>query len=780
MKFLRVCLAVVICLLFVVAPAQAATHPSLVVDENDVASIKQRAQSVQAVKQALAAMQSQSWKSGAPQWALDEGWSRTMVEQAFVGFVNNDPQATNQAKALFLIHTQGTDIYDFDRFDQETQKYQYGQPCTALALSYDLLEPNLSAGEKTAAQQFLATWGRGLYGYYQDGPSRVAHNFHTSSVACLGLIGLTLNGEVDQANTWSTFASNAFSSYFVNSAYNPGGDYTEGYVYQQYGLPSAVLFLNALDRLTVVDFLSHSNLANLWQFYLAAYGSDGSFPQIGDNSGGPFIAGTDLYLLNKTTKQGLREQYLWEWYQLRGTGASQQLFPYLFKDFDHLGMVLYFPDLQKLKPASQAILPSFLMESATTGTTQGATQYPGGMAVLRSEWSETGDNTMLWLNNRWRWQNHQHYDPNSFTLEGYGETLISNFNNRTYDDPLRGKWSQQNTVRINPTAPDGDAPISPFVTGSSSSLGTFPTFFRSELGDIVISDSRYSHANLQTQNLPDGFFGAATTNNVTPIDRASRTVLLVRNLLPAPFYLMFDDFKKAAASEYWWQVYIPNAATKTSGKGSMAEPFQYQVGDAMMRMSFLNQEQPQLSIGGNELNRNDHPIDLKLKQSQLQLLTALLPARTADPAPQLRLLQQNPTVYEISLDGQAVQVVFNPEQKHVVYDDFETDAVLAVGKDWTNSNRQILFDQVTYAKIGGTVFFQTELPKSQTIPGGNPTVCTTSADINGDGKVSLLDYTALIPNLFQTVTQDKQKFDLNCDQAIDLKDITKLFTSLSF
>ena len=93
--------------------------------------------------------------------------------------------------------------------------------------SYDL-EPNLSAGEKTRGTAIFGNLGRGLYGYYQDGPSRVAHNFHTSSVACLGLIGLTLNGEVDQANTWSTFASNAFSSYFVNSAYNPGGDYTEG------------------------------------------------------------------------------------------------------------------------------------------------------------------------------------------------------------------------------------------------------------------------------------------------------------------------------------------------------------------------------------------------------------------------------------------------------------------------------------------------------------------------------------------------------------------------
>ena len=98
----------------------------------------------------------------------------------------------------------------------------------------------------------------------------------------------------------------------------------------------------------------------------------------------------------------------------------------------------------------------------------------------------------------------------------------------------------------------------------------------------------------------------------------------------------------------------------------------------MMRMSFLNQEQPQLSIGGNELNRNDHPIDLKLKQSQLQLLTALLPAG-------LQILLHNfvysteSTVYEISLMDKQVQVIFNPEQKHVVYDDFETDAVLAVG-----------------------------------------------------------------------------------------------------
>lgn len=764
--------------LLVVVPTQAASHPNLVVNASDIASIQRKATAITAVRQALAAMQSQSWKTGAPGWALSEGWSRTMVEQAFVGFVNNDPQAVNQAKAQFLIHTQGTDIYSFERFNQESQKYQYGQPCTSLVLSYDLLAPHLSTGEKAAAQAFLSSWGEGLYAYYQDGPSRVAHNFHTSSIACLGLIGLALDGEVNQASTWSNFAADAFRDYFVNYAYNPGGDSTEGYVYQQYGLPEAVLFLNAYHRTKDTSLVYQSNLANLWHFYLAAYGSDGSFPRYGDNSGKPFLAGTDLYLLNMTPQQGLRKEYLWEWYQLRGAGASQNLYPYLFKDFDHIGMTLYFPEVTPQYPTSQTVLPSFLLESTTTGTTQGETQKPGGMAVLRSDWNTSEFSTSLWLNNRWRWQNHQHYDPNAFTLEGYGETLISNQNNRSYDDPLRGKWSQQNTVRINPTAADGDAPISDFVTGLASSLGTFPTFFRSEFGDIVVSDSRYSHANLHTQGLPNGNFNAATTSNVTPIDQATRTVMLVRNFLPAPFYLLRDDFKKSGATEYWWQAYIPNSATQTTGTGSLSAPLQYRVGDAMMRLSFLNVAQPNLTIGAVQTNRDDHPLDLKLRQPELHLLTAFLPTRASDATPQLRLIQQNPTVYEISLEGQTVQILFNPSQAHVVYNDFETDAVLAVGKNWTQSNRQIILDHATYAKFGGTTFFQTNLPGPQTIPGGSVTVCTTSPDINGDGSVNLPDYSALIPHLFQAVTQQTQKYDLNCDGEIDLRDISKLFNSL--
>jgi hypothetical protein len=463
-------------LLIFVAQVSAATHPNLVVSQSDVPQIQARIQAKAAAADAFNRMKSQSWYPGAPGWAQEEGWSRKLVEQSFVGLVDNDSQAINQAKANFLIHTQGVDVYHFSKFNAEVQKYQYGQPCTALVLGYDLLEPHLSALEKSNAQAFFTEWGTGLYQFYSGDTKMVSHNFHTSSIACLGLIGLALDGEVDAASTWSTFATAAFRNFYVNYAFNLGGDYTEGYVYQQYGMSAAVMYLDALRRTKGIDLVAQSNMANLWNFYLSAFGSNDSFPKYGDNSGGPFISGTDLYLLEKSQQQGLKSEYIWLWYRLRGSLAAQNLKPYLFKDFDHLGMVLYFPDVIEKVPTSQAFPPSQLLESVTTGTTQGATDKPGGMVVLRSDWNTSQFSTSLWLNNRWRWQNHQHYDPNSFTLEGYGETLISNLNNRSYDDPLRGKWSQQNTIRIDPNSSNSDAPISPFGTGLASSLGSFTRF----------------------------------------------------------------------------------------------------------------------------------------------------------------------------------------------------------------------------------------------------------------------------------------------------------------
>ncbi len=757
----------------------AATHPNLVVNQADISQIRVSIQSTAAVQHAYEAMRTQTWINGAPAWAINEGWSRQLVEQSFVGLVDNDSQAINQAKANFLIHTQGVDVYHFSKFNGEAQKYQYGQPCTALVLGYDLLEPHLSALEKSNAQAFLIEWGTGLYQYYSGDPTLVSHNFHTSSIACLGLIGLALDGEVNSASTWSNYATTAFRNHYVNYAFNLGGDYTEGYVYQQYGLSAAVLYLDALRRSKGIDLVAQSNMANLWNFYLSAFGSNDSFPRYGDNSGGPFLSGTDLYLLDRSQQQGLKSEYIWLWYRLRGSLAAQNLKPFLFKDFDHLGMVLYFPDVISKTPTSQAFPPSQLLQSVTAGTTQGVTENPGGMVVLRSDWNTSQFSTSLWLNNRWRWQNHQHYDPNSFTLEGYGETLISNLNNRSYDDPLRGKWSQQNTVRIDPSLPNSDAPISPFATGLASSLGTFTRFFRSDYADVVVSDSRYSHANLHTFGLPNGNFSLATTTNIVPIEKAFRTVLLVRHLLPMPFYLLYDDFKKTGATEYWWQVYMPNTATQISGQGTLAQPYTYTVGSAIMRMSFLNFPQVQLLRGPQDPSRGDRPLQLQIQNSELKLLSLLFPSRASDPAPQFTQIQASPVVYEISLEGQTAQVLFNPSRSSVVYQDVETDAQIAVGKDWTLSSRQLVFHQATYARFGGVDFFRTAQPSTQTVPGAY-NHCAKSADFNGDGATSLPDFTLLLPRLGEVVSSINEKFDLQCDNAIDLKDLSQLFFRWSF
>lgn len=767
-------------ILISVAQASAATHPNLVVGQSDIPQIQARIQAKAAAADALERMRSQSWYTAAPDWAQEEGWARQLVEQSFVGVLDSDPTSINRAKTIFLQRTQGNQRYSFSVFNEDSRKYLYGHYCTSLVLGYDLLFEHLSEQEKQMSRAFLTEWGTGLSTFYRNNTSGVKHNFHTSSVACLGLIGLALDGEVTTASQWQQEAEQQFRQYYVNFAFNPGGDYTEGYVYQQYGMSAAVLYLDALRRVKGLDLVAHSNVSNLWNFYLSAYTTTYSFPRYGDNTESPFVAGTDLFFLSRAKQQGLRGEYLWLWYQLRGSLAAQTFLPYIFKEFDHLGLVLYFPqDVINKTPTSQAFPPSQLLESVTTGTTQGATDKPGGMVVLRSDWNTSQFSTSLWLNNRWRWQNHQHYDPNSFTLEGYGETLISNLNNRSYDDPLRGKWSQQNTVRIDPNSSNSDAPISPFGTGLASSLGSFTRFFRSDFADVVISDSRYSHANLHTFGLPNGRFELATTNNITPIEKASRTVILVRHLLPMPFYLMYDDFKKTGATEYWWQAYMPNSASQISGTGTVAQPYSYTVGSAILRLSFLNATQTQVVRGPQETDRGDRPLQLKIQEPQLQLLSLLFPSRASDPAPQLRQIQSSPLVYEVTLEGQTLQIVFNPNRSPVVYQDVETDAQIVVGKDWTLPNRQLVFHEATYARFGGVDFFRTPQRSTQTVPGAY-NHCARSADFNGDGVTSLPDFSLLLPRIGEAVNSSNEKFDLQCDNAIDLKDLSQLFLRWSF
>lgn len=769
-----------VCISVSVSKVDAAAHPNLVVNQSDIPQIKARLQSSAAATDAFNRMKSQSWYAGAPAWAQEEGWSRQLVELSFTAFVDDDPALLNRAKTIFLLHTEGNQRYAFSIFSENPRKYMYGQSCSALALGYDLLYPQLSEQERQSARTLLSEWGNGLYTFYSNYTGATGGNFHTSSVACLGLLGLTLEGEVSEATQWQQLAQRDFRDSYVNRAFNFGGDYTEGYVYQQYGMASAVMYLDALGRVKNVDLVTQSNVSNLWNFYLSAYGTNNSFHKYGDNNDGPFVAGTDLYVLGKAKQQGLRGEYLWLWHRLRGSLAAQNLKPHLFKEFDHLGMVLYFPtDVIEKVPTSQALPPSQVLQSVSVGTIQGETSKAGGMVVLRSDWNTNQFSTSLWLNNRWRWQSHQHYDPNSFTLEGYGETLISNLNNKPYEDPLRGKWSQQNTIRIDPSSWNSDAPISAYGVGAAASLGTFERFFQSDFADIVVSDSRYSHANLHRFGLPNGRFELATTSNITPIDKASRTAILIRHLLPMPFYLMYDDFKKAGATEYWWQAYMPNSASQIAGTGSLAQPYTYTVGSAIMRMSFLNFPQAQIVRGPQETNRNDRPLQLKVQQPELQLLTLLFPSRASDPAPQFRQLQSSPFVYEVTLEGKTLQVVFNPSRSPVVYQDVETDAQIAVGKDWTLQSRQLVFHEATFARFGGVDLFRTSQPSTQTVPGAY-SQCTTSADLSGDGRVSLPDFTLLIAHIGESVTANNQRFDLTCDSTIDLKDLTRLFSSWSF
>jgi len=115
----------------------------------------------------------------------------------------------------------------------------------------------------------------------------------------------------------------------------------------------------------------------------------------------------------------------------------------------------------------------------------------------------------------------------------------------------------------------------------------------------------------------------------------------------------------------------------------------------------------------------------------------------------------------------------------VVYQDVETDAQIAVGKDWTKPSRQLVFHQATYARFGGADFFRTPQRSTQTVPGAY-NHCAKSADFNGDGATSLADFSLLLPRLGEVVSATNEKFDLQCDNAIDLKDLSQLFLRWSF
>jgi len=673
--------------LFLFHKISLAEHPSLLFSSSQITEIQARIAKDGPVKQAFNAMRVLQNK--------EEDWPRSLAENSFFYAITGDVTAKNNAITILSERTSGEKRFSFPDIDDNGKytdgtgdiRYGHSMPCNSIAFAYDLLYPALGSELKNNTKAVMEEWAGNLNTFFEKNYwEAVEGNFYTGLGACVGNIGLALKGESSSADKWINKSKDGLVNYYFNTAYNPGGDYTAGSTYQVYGAGPQFIFAAAYERIYGKDILSDRYVMNIWDFLTYAYMSNNKYSYYGDNSRMTMLLGEYFYILKKHEQKGNSkiQAWLWLWNKVRGTGIAQNDWR-LFKDFDYIGIVLWYP--QDVTPKNPNEIPEYAKKQSNqfVSTSTKTNVNPGGMAVIRNGWAEQ-QNITLWLVNRYRWQTHEHYDPNHIILSAYGEELLSNHNAHTYNEDLRGQLSQQNSIMIDKQL--GDVPIryKTYKTGMGSSLGKFYDFFTHDTGDLLLSDSRYPHSDYTTQStLYDPnigtLFWATSEEKVNPIVQADRVILFPKQFSLDPYIIMYDRFNKDNNNHsYTWQSYIVPGHTAINGEGTSANPITFQKGNVNMQMFFIAPNPLIKNVVPASGNRQDDLLEItQIGVKEGRFLTILHPSGNNSSAFTVTVLnQENPTVVQIKSGMNENIIITNTTESTQTFGVYASDARLIV------------------------------------------------------------------------------------------------------
>ena len=245
------------------APALAATHPSILYGAQDLPAIQQRAAGPQkALFDSLKAgagyfVGSDITSSGVVVWpsqgkSFNLGDKRdvgnSLIVFSFVAAVSGDP-------AYFaLAHRWLMDAVHFGNLDIDgTADLTQATLLIGVALSYDMLAPQLSASEVQQIQAVLSRNADALMNAGKGGmwwEPEVAQNHNWINHDSIGYAALALRGEVAQSSTdaWLKYASDNAARVKAVLDRTTDGTWHEGLAYGAYGLSLHLPFLTALKR----------------------------------------------------------------------------------------------------------------------------------------------------------------------------------------------------------------------------------------------------------------------------------------------------------------------------------------------------------------------------------------------------------------------------------------------------------------------------------------------------------------------------------------------------
>ena len=286
-------------------------------------------------------------------------------------------------------------------------------PLQCLCMGYDIAEPGMAEEERELVREAISTMAHGLYLNTITGHGSIYNDLrgnHTAVTMCgLGLAGLTLLGERDEAPQWVALAEQFLVNMF---AANPTGAWLESPSYGAYGVCEWMKLAEMMRKVTGIDHVGDPFFHKFGRYQIDI--ADWTGMDLGYNGGGAGQA-WNQWVFHAIAREFQDPEIQW----LAHPGPDEAV-SYGYGYGDLIWWVD--PELEGRRP---------------TDTNTGRTFEDIGVSVWRSGWD---DEATILLHHCGIKGQHKEENMNQVTLYALGERLLP--------DGIGGKTWQHNVLMI--------------------------------------------------------------------------------------------------------------------------------------------------------------------------------------------------------------------------------------------------------------------------------------------------------------------------------------------
>ena len=665
-------------------------------------------------------------------------WSlRRMTEVAFryqmtgnTGYGNNAKNAL-LAACNYLIPQGATTTY-----------VQHTYPA-ALALTFDMVYPLLSASEKATVVGHLEQWISAIAGGSSFAPlsyfNAATENKSFSSFAGAALAGMAIWGDSNYPNLLNSVQANLLRlQNGYRDAFSPDGSVDESYGYYNYGEMNSLNAAIASEGCGFGDILSGTNVlktprwltASLMGTQFVWHGDSGSSHK------GMRLDTIGYYVINRTQDPvGLWGQLRIEELQpITDWTVSQAYSPWLNK-------AMHFPE--GLAATLPAKLSSFYRDNLNEGSANSnkTTAYfgvgEGGHALLHNSTSPADKMLGVFYMIRDEWMPHAHEDDGHIAIASEGQHQHQDVG---YGGYAEAQSTAHNIVLVagvagfnggttnyyNPPGPDGR------FHGSLGSLALTPTF------DYV----RGNHEHMWM------------------MERADRSVLMIKD--PSdPYVVVISNVKKDGSNRTYREQWA--SASAASGQGTVSSPMTISKGGKYLRTVYLSPASVSISTSGTMSGGGYTSYMNRASASGTEVSFVSVHAATSCSASSpLQSPLSNTTGGSITRSGKVDKLLVSTDGNAIGDASTTSDGRLAWLRFTSGSVAEWIAAEATDLVHGGLVLLASSEAVNVAVRQGEIHVTTSSG--SGAGNLSLAVYAPFLVTEV-TVDGDPQAFSQSANQV---------------